>query len=150
MPLAIKFVSVIGRNNSPLYLRSFDDSAEQPEGKSSLQYHFLSHMALDYIISQLGYSETTRDYALLLVHDGIAVYGSLTNTGVKFLVGTNAYESAKYDLGAALRSIHKAFISYMCNPFSNTDENEGEITSKAFDNSIKKIVTAWNTATGGV
>jgi predicted alpha/beta superfamily hydrolase len=55
-------------------------------------------MALDYIITQLSYSETAQDYALLLVHDGIAVYGCLTNTNVKILVGADAQDSVRFDL----------------------------------------------------
>lgn len=55
-------------------------------------------MALDYILTQLSYSESTQDYALLLVHDGIAVYGCLTNTNVKILIGVDAQESIRFDL----------------------------------------------------
>lgn len=55
-------------------------------------------MALDYVETQLSVTETSRDYALLLVHDGIAVYGCLTNTGAKFFIGTDAHENAKFDL----------------------------------------------------
>lgn len=65
-------------------------------------------MALDYVISQLSQTETTRDYALLLVHGGIAVFGSLSNTNIKILVGIDAQESLKADL----RSVSKShFIS---------------------------------------
>lgn len=55
-------------------------------------------MALDYVISQLSQTETTRDYALLLVHGGIAVFGCLTNTNIKILVGIDAQESLRADL----------------------------------------------------
>lgn len=78
-----------------MYLKSFDDSTESTK---ELKYHFLSHMALDYIVTQLSYSQTSKDYALLLVHDGIAVYGNMTNTNVKFLIGTDAHEDVRFDL----------------------------------------------------
>lgn len=55
-------------------------------------------MSLDYVDTQLAQTETTKDYALLLVHDGIAVYGSLTNTNVKILIGTDAQEGVRFDL----------------------------------------------------
>lgn len=55
-------------------------------------------MALDYVISQLSQTESTQDYALLLVHGGIAVFGSLTNTNVKILIGVDAQESVRADL----------------------------------------------------
>jgi hypothetical protein len=57
-------------------------------------------MALDYVATQLAISENSRNYALLLVHDGIAVYGHLSNTNVKILVGTDAIGSARFDLRA--------------------------------------------------
>lgn len=65
-------------------------------------------MALDYIITQLSQTETTKDYALLLVHDGVAVYGSLTNTNVKILIGTDAQEGVRFDL----RTVSK--LSLVC------------------------------------
>lgn len=65
-------------------------------------------MALDYIITQLSQTETTKDYALLLVHDGVAVYGSLTNTNVKILIGTDAQEGVRFDL----RTVSKLSLVY--------------------------------------
>lgn len=76
--------------------------------KDLLRYHFLSHMALDYIVTQLSQTETTKDYALLLVHDGVAVYGCLTNTNVKILIGTDAQEGVRFDLRTV--SIYEAQV----------------------------------------
>lgn len=64
-------------------------------------------MALDYVLTQLSQTETTKDYALLLVHDGMAVYGSLTNTNIKILIGTDAQEGVRFDL----RTVCITFIS---------------------------------------
>lgn len=105
-------------------------------------------MALDYVLTQLSQTETTKDYALLLVHDGMAVYGSLTNTNIKILIGTDAQEGVRFDLRTTFRSIHKAYISYVCNPFHEVNE-QAPIKSKAFDNSIDNFIKAWNSAAVG-
>lgn len=52
-------------------------------------------MALDYIQPQ---AEGLRDCTLLLVHEGIAVYHTLSNTNVKILVGIDAQDNSRYDL----------------------------------------------------
>lgn len=154
MPAHIRFVSIIKSDNSPLYIRSFrdentdsDSNTDLTTNKKLLQYHFLSHMALDYVISQLSQTETTRDYALLLVHGGIAVFGSLSNTNIKILVGIDAQESLKADLRSTMRLLQKAYISYTCNPFKESN-NDQPITSKAFNNTVKKIVNYWNSGSG--
>lgn len=68
-------------------------------------------MALDYVISQLSQTETTKDYALLLVHGGIAVFGSLTNTNIKILIGLDAQESVRADL-RTVSFIKSVFFSF--------------------------------------
>lgn len=52
-------------------------------------------MALDYIQPQ---ADDGNDCSLLLVHDGIAVYHTLSNTNVKILVGIDAQSNSRYDL----------------------------------------------------
>ncbi|VVT57062.1 uncharacterized protein SAPINGB_P005515 [Magnusiomyces paraingens] len=156
MPVIIRFVSVIGSNNSPLYIRGFNLTGEEEDGltadlttnKELLQYHFLSHMALDYVVSQLSHTESTKDYALLLVHSGIAVFGSLTNTGIKILIGIDAQESVRADLRTTMRLLNRAYISYICNPFKES-KGQQQITSKAFNNQVRNIVNAWNSAAAG-
>lgn len=67
-------------------------------------------MALDYVLTQLSQTETTKDYALLLVHDGMAVYGSLTNTNIKILIGTDAQEGVRFDLRTVCMSFFLLFL----------------------------------------
>lgn len=43
-----------------------------------------------------------------------------------------------------MRLLQKAYISYTCNPFKESNNNDQPITSKAFDNSVKNIVYNWN------
>lgn len=47
-----------------------------------------------------------------------------------------------------MRLLHRAYISYTCNPFREPN-NQQQITSKAFNNSVNNIVYAWNSAAGG-
>lgn len=148
MSVPIRFVAVISSNNSPLYLKSYDDTA--PDASDSdlkdkdLRYHFLAHMALDYVDTQLRASESARDHALLLVHDGIAVYGSLSNTGVKILIGTNAHDSLRFDIRPTFRAIQATYISYVCNPFFDSVNQDQAISSRLFERSINTTVQAWN------
>jgi hypothetical protein len=99
-------------------------------------------MALDYILSQPTYSQTTQEYVLLLVHDGIAVYGCSTNTHVKILIGIDASETIRYDLRTTFMGLEMAYIAYSCNPFREEVHTDGRIKSPAFDKSIRRVVDA--------
>jgi hypothetical protein len=68
--------------NSPLHLSTFTDS------RDNLAFHFLVHTTLDIFASRLP-SKTNgdSDFGLLYaVDEALALYGWLTNTGIKFVV----------------------------------------------------------------
>lgn len=107
--MQIRFVSLISRDNRPLYIQAFlpennvaeiDSKTEQDDLKSNemnelLKYNFLSHMSLDVFESPfapVGTHSSQGKPTLLFVQDGILVYGSETLTGLKVVVGCSRYK----------------------------------------------------------
>lgn len=104
--MRIRFVSLISRDNRPLYIQSFvpaqkdkasvesDDAATPEEMNELLKYNFLSHMSLDVFESPfapVGTHSAKGKPTLLFVQDGILVYGSETLTGLKVVIGCSRY-----------------------------------------------------------
>lgn len=107
--MQIRFVSLISRDNRPLYIQAFlpennesevDAKNEQGNLKSNemnelLKYNFLSHMSLDVFESPfapVGTHSSQGKPTLLFVQDGILVYGSETLTGLKVVIGCSRYK----------------------------------------------------------
>lgn len=102
----IRFVSLISRENKPLYIQSFTESdinnetsaetePDSIEMNELLKYNFLSHMSLDVFESPFapsGILNNTGKPALLFVQDGILVYGIETQTGLKIVIGCSRFE----------------------------------------------------------
>ncbi|ODQ48081.1 hypothetical protein PICMEDRAFT_122937 [Pichia membranifaciens NRRL Y-2026] len=102
--MKIKFVSLISRDNRPLYIQSFvstqnekspsSDATTPEEMNELLKYNFLSHMSLDVFESPfapIGTHSAKGKPTLLFVQDGVLVYGSETLTGLKVVVGCSRY-----------------------------------------------------------
>lgn len=101
----IQFVSLISRNDVPLYIQSFDigpmDSENPQNAEKYLKYNFLSHMALDVFASPSAASlreqqqdmEENGGAILLFIQDDIMVYGYETNTGLKIVVGLGSADT---------------------------------------------------------
>lgn len=138
---SILFVAAIGPSNEPLYVRAFNTSSELKD--SEVRYHFIAHMALDYILKEPTWSETTRNHELLLVHDDIAVYGLSTNTNAKLMVGVDAHDNLNYDVSSALDALQQAYISWNCNPFKNEATAENMVQSRQFDRIVNTAVESW-------
>ncbi|KAG0688597.1 hypothetical protein C6P40_000753 [Pichia californica] len=100
--MQIRFVSLISRDNRPLYIQAFvgeeakdtQVSSKEEEINELLKYNFLSHMSLDVFESPfapVGTHSSQGKPTLLFVQDGILVYGSETLTGLKIVVGCSRY-----------------------------------------------------------
>ncbi|KAK9374092.1 Sedlin, N-terminal conserved region-domain-containing protein [Lipomyces chichibuensis] len=169
----IYLVALMGRENNPLYVRSFapetastshdpdstgvssyDDSSSigPPSAKvttsrdTELRYHFLAHISLDVFAARLPQKTSDSDFGLLFVQDGMAMYGWMTNTGVKIVLGFASGEIIGSEIRSIFRAIHFAYISLVCNPFYTMDERR-PIHSRKFDINIGRIVNAWNGTT---
>ncbi|KAK9463082.1 Sedlin, N-terminal conserved region-domain-containing protein [Lipomyces oligophaga] len=153
MPAAIRLVALIARENNPLYVNSFLDPLASLstkeisafENEASLRFHLLAHVSLDVFAARLPSKSADSDFGLLFVQDGIAVYGWMTNTGIKIVLGFNSGEVVGSEIRSIFRAIHFAYISLVCNPFYSIDDRH-QIKSRKFDASIRRIVEAWNGA----
>ena len=109
----IQFISLISRNDKPLYIQSFNIGDEEDDGTNMnpinadkfLKYNFLSHMALDIFTSPSSLSlreqqqqqqqqdknhqngDNQISIILLFIQDQIMVYGYETNNGLKIVIG---------------------------------------------------------------
>ncbi|KAL5389079.1 hypothetical protein PMIN06_009602 [Paraphaeosphaeria minitans] len=163
---SIACIGVIGRHNNPLHISLFP-----AEERAPLEYQFLLSSCLDIFEARLPHKTVDQDFGLLqAVDERLAMYGWLTNTGVKFVVVVDmegrpanpldAKSSAAVglrdaDLKPAFRALQTAYIMLLRNPFYNPDEHSpiaanGEqrygstqITSKKFIHEIKRIGDAW-------
>ncbi|KAK9457173.1 Sedlin, N-terminal conserved region-domain-containing protein, partial [Dipodascopsis uninucleata] len=161
MPTKIYLVALMGRENNPLYVKSFQSDQLPIEGITDdasavgalesrvaardvdLRYEFLAHISLDVFAARLPHKTADSDFGLLFVQDGIALYGWMTNTGVKIVLGFSSGEVVGSEIRGIFRAIHFAYISLACNPFYSIDERK-PINSRKFELSIRRIVDAWN------
>lgn len=100
-------------------------------------------MALDYVDAELNKPNLPSACSLLVVHNGIAVYGFLTNTNIKLFIGTDAW-SEQMDLGPTMKELQQLYVSHVCNPFYNSKQSR--ITSASFSAKVEKIVSQAQTA----
>ena len=113
----IQFISLISRNDKPLYIQAFnigeeeeEKQGEKQEGNTTpmnhtnadkfLKYNFLSHMALDIFTSPSSLSLREQQQQqdthqngdqipviLLFIQDQVMFYGYETNNGLKIVIG---------------------------------------------------------------
>ncbi|KAF1975922.1 Sedlin [Bimuria novae-zelandiae CBS 107.79] len=163
---SIACIGVIGRHNNPLHISLFP-----LEERAPLEYQFLLSSCLDIFEARLPHKTVDQDFGLLqAVDERLAMYGWLTNTGVKFVIvvdmegrpataldikSSTAVGLRDADLKPAFRALQTAYIMLLRNPFYNPDEHtpltaNGEqrsgstqITSKKFIQEVKRIGDAW-------
>lgn len=154
----ILFVSLISRDDKPLYIQSFDADADEINDKVKtqnankfLKYNFLSHMALDVFLSPVSLSlreqQQSDGVLLLFIQDDVTVYGLETNSGLKIVVGTGEEEPAMTRIKQLFSSIHKCYLKTICNPFSDFStgaSNDGMLQTPRFDKDLLGIVSGWN------
>ncbi|KAL9070322.1 MAG: hypothetical protein Q9157_005851 [Trypethelium eluteriae] len=119
---------------------------------------------------RMPHKTADSDFGLLqAVDERLAMYGWLTNTGVKFVIvvdmfGRTAPEGSKMnaalglrdaDLKPAFRALQTAYIGLLRNPFYNPDEHSPrtanaqqrigstQITSRRFIQEVQRIGNAW-------
>jgi len=76
-------VAVIGKNNNPLYIRSFDTTED------GLKFHYIVHSSLDVVEEKLAGKKAAPSadmyMGLLYPTEDYKVYGYITNTRVKLI-----------------------------------------------------------------
>lgn len=148
----IHFVSLISREDKPLYIQSFDAEEHDEAGRRKnandfLKYNFLSHMAVDVFSLPLSLSlreeQQQSSVLLLFIQDDVAVYGTETNNGLKIVVGYGE-EPVLADVAALCQRIHKCYLRTICNPFTELLDKEQVLLSPRFDKGIRDIVCEKN------
>ncbi|KAF2142386.1 uncharacterized protein K452DRAFT_318038 [Aplosporella prunicola CBS 121167] len=163
---SIACIGIIGKHNNPLHISLFP-----PEARAPLEFSFLLSSSLDIFEARLPHKTADQDFGLLqAVDERLAMYGWMTNTGVKFVIivdmeGRSATSSdAKVtaavglrdaDVKPAFRALQTAYIGLMRNPFYDPDQHSPltanaaqsvgstQITSRRFIDEVKRIGEGW-------
>ncbi|KAG5368468.1 hypothetical protein CJU90_0670 [Yarrowia sp. C11] len=135
----VKLVSIISRENTPLFIGIYPGEGEST---SQLEYDYssLAYMALDYLGQQQN--ENAGSVSLLYVHK-LAVYGMLTNTANKIVIGSEAQDGSE-SIEQFAQQVLKVLVAYKSNPFY--DETETCIDSQGFRKEMAKVVERWNSS----
>jgi len=133
-------LAVIGRSNSPLFVRTFgsDEAGE-------LALHFSLHSALDEVearVAGTGQRAGPRDsyIGLLYPTEEQACYGYLTNTQVKFVLvvaGSDARDARDGDVKAFFKQLHGLYADAVRSPLHTPD---GAIASPRFSAAVEQLV----------
>ncbi|XP_078045693.1 trafficking protein particle complex subunit 2-like protein isoform X1 [Augochlora pura] len=138
-------VAVIGKDNSPKYIRCADESM-------ALQFHCKVHTSIDIIEEKLnvgnkavidirelylGLLNATEEYKMFVIL--LTLYGYATNTKIKFIIVLQSSNTTlrENDVKMIFKKLHAAYSNSVCNPFYIPDD---EINSKSFDLSIMDIM----------
>lgn len=159
MPPGIACIGVIGKHDNPLHVSLFPE-----EQRDSLEFQFLLSSCLDIFEARLPHQTADHDFGLLqVVDERLAMYGWLTNTGVKFVIivdmegkPASANESRNAallgvrdaDFKPAFRALHTAYIRLLRNPFYDPDDasqTQGSlpINSPSFFKEVERIGKSW-------
>lgn len=131
-------VAVIGKDNSPKYIRCADES-------SALQFHCKVHTSIDIIEEKLNVGNKTaidtRDLYLGLLYatEEYKIYGYATNTKIKFVIVLKLFNTLprENDVKMTFKKLHAAYSNAVCNPFYIPGD---QVNSKSFDLSVMEIM----------
>ncbi|KAE9976049.1 hypothetical protein BLS_002295 [Venturia inaequalis] len=163
---AVACIGVIGKLNNPLHISLFPPGERDP-----LQFSFMLSSCLDIFDIRMPHKTAEQDFGLLqAIDERLAMYGWLTNTGVKFVIVidmegrpatlneskiNSAVGIRDADLKPAFRALQTAYINLLRNPFYDPDEHSPskseqerrigstQITSKGFIKEVARIGEAW-------
>ena len=85
---SIACIGIIGRHNNPLHISLFPATGAGYEAeRDKLEYSFMLNSCLDIFEARMPTKGLTQDFGLLhALDERIAMYGWVTNTGVKIVV----------------------------------------------------------------
>ncbi|GAB7348140.1 hypothetical protein MBLNU459_g6156t1 [Dothideomycetes sp. NU459] len=167
---AIACIGVIGRQNNPLHISLFP-ADEAKEERNKLEFSFMLSTCLDIFEARIPSKTVGQDFGLLqAIDERLAMYGWLTNTGVKFVIVVDMEGRASpqqdsknaavlglknSDLTPAFQALQTAYIRLLRNPFYSPDEHSPsyasthghngstQITSRKFIHEVDKIGRSW-------
>mmetsp|Transcript_32322 Transcript_32322/g.53473 ORF Transcript_32322/g.53473 Transcript_32322/m.53473 type:complete len:145 (-) Transcript_32322:176-610(-) len=141
--MTIVAIGVLGKENNPLYIRTFGQSDE-------LHFHFILHTALDHIeekvlgqrhaASTVGSSKLDSYLGMLYPIGELRVFGFLTNTRIKLITVLDDEEVKDAEMRALFRRLHTLYADTVSNPFHTPDtELDG---CRSFQRQVERIVEA--------
>ena len=85
---SVACIGIIGRNNNPLHISLFPAVGTGSEAqRDKLEFSFMLNSCLDIFEARMPTKGLTQDFGLLhALDERLAMYGWLTNTGVKFVI----------------------------------------------------------------
>ncbi|XP_046611187.1 trafficking protein particle complex subunit 2-like protein [Neodiprion virginianus] len=131
-------VAVIGKDNSPKYIRCSDETA-------ALQFHYKVHTSIDIIEEKLNtgnkMAADIRELflGLLFSTEEHKIFGYATNTKIKFIIVLQSTNASLRDneVRMIFRKLHSAYANAVCNPFYVPGD---QIQSKGFDTAVMEIM----------
>ncbi|TKA48360.1 hypothetical protein B0A54_00495 [Friedmanniomyces endolithicus] len=167
---SIAAIGIIGRHNNPLHTALFPATGVGHEQqRDRLEYSFMLNSSLDIFEARMPSKTVGHDFGLLHVLDErLALYGWLTNTGVKLVIvvdmegrtaptpeaGKTAILGLRSsDLAPAFQALQTAYVGLLRNPFYIPDEHGPQatkgsgslaITSTRFINEVDRIGKTWH------
>uniref|UniRef100_U5EV47 Trafficking protein particle complex subunit 2-like protein n=1 Tax=Corethrella appendiculata TaxID=1370023 RepID=U5EV47_9DIPT len=129
-------ISIIAKNNSPLYIATADLDKE-----IELQYRV--NASLDVVEEKCLQKQTpdSRDLYLGLLYatETYKIYGYVTNTKVKFIIIIDSSNTSfrENEVRTMFRNLHNLYSDAVCNPFYIPGE---QLTSKNFDKNVRSII----------
>ncbi|CAD0097240.1 unnamed protein product, partial [Aureobasidium vineae] len=127
--------------------------------RSKLDFSFMLSTCLDIFEARLPEKNVGQDFGLLqAIDERLAMYGWLTNTGVKLviIVDMEGRQSPANDSRTppAFQALQKAYINLLRNPFYTPEDHSPsasahqsasstQITSRNFTNEINRIGRVW-------
>lgn len=129
----IACVAVVGKQNNPLFLRSFNSQTD------ALKFHFIVHTALD-LFEERGRETAAASYlGLLFPTEEFKVYGHQSNTGLKLVAVLSDSDIRDSDMKAFFERLQAALVRALCNPFQRLGS---EISSQRFQEDVARLVAS--------
>ncbi|CCG84475.1 protein of unknown function [Taphrina deformans PYCC 5710] len=140
----ITLVGVIGRQDKPLYLKTYEN-----ERYSDARLIELAFAACDIFHERIETKARLNDsyFGRLIALEGILLFGSMSNTQIRFVIAlqekTVVINEGK--VRHVLSRIQAEYTRAVMNPFhlARVDEN-GPIVSSNMDRAISQIVASWS------
>jgi len=137
----ITAVAVIGKENEPLYVKTFGDAKE-----NGLKFHYYVHTSLDVIdekvnLTKKSFANSNGDLylGLLFSVEDFKIYGYITNTKIKFVVVLKDVVGDT-NIKSWFRELHALFVATMSNPFCSLNS---KIESQKFEQTLLRMVVGY-------
>jgi hypothetical protein len=134
-------VGFVGKNNKPLYIRSFD-----ADNESDLEMNLTVHSCLDVVDERAEAGQVAPYLGFLSLIGRFSVYGYIGPTRIKvFCVLDADFDPGPRDedVSKLLQTLHHTYIDWLCNPFVEINLSEGDpVPLELNEHFIKRVKKA--------